>query len=122
MLVFLAIIEAMTQPEWTLGQMTSTTRSCIPAFVVNGKIGNQIRLNSGYGCLGPDPRHPANVAVGRAIRLVMNILGGAHPGIGSMSNFGGQRATNIVIAEDEEGVPADWPTFGEERGFKRGHN
>lgn len=120
--VLLAIVEAMTQPEWTLSQMTSTTRSCIPAFVVNGTIGNQIRLNSGYGCLGPDPRHPANVAIGRAIRLVMNVLGGAHPGIGSMSNFGGQRTSNIVIAEDELGVPEDWTTYGEDRGFKRGEN
>lgn len=124
--VFLAIAEAMTSEEplknWGLSSMISTTRSTFPAFIVSGTIGNQIRLGSGYGLLGPDPRHPANGPIGRAIRLMMQVLGGAVPGIGTMSNFGGMRFTNVVFAEDEAGMPKDWPTLGEDRGFKRGEN
>jgi hypothetical protein len=125
--VLLAIAEAMSSnsPEtedWNLGNQNSTTRSTFPAFVVSGTIGNQIRLNSGYGLLGPDPVHPANASIGRAIRFMMQILGGGVAGQGTMSNFGGMRFTNAVFAEDEEGIPADWPTLGEDRGFKRGEN
>ena len=30
-----------------------------PVVIVNGPIAKQIRLNSGFGCLGPDPQRPA---------------------------------------------------------------
>ena len=125
--VLLAITEAMTSnsPEtqnWDLSNMNSTTRSTFPAAIVNGTIGNQIRLSSGYGCLGPDPRHPANGSIGRATHLVLAILGVAVAGIVTMSNFGGMRFTNIVCAEDELGITEAWTTLGEDRGFKRGEN
>jgi hypothetical protein len=125
--VLLAITEAMTSnapPEqnWDLSNLNSTTRSTWPAAIVNGTIANQIRLNSGYGCLGPDPRHSANASIGRATHLLLAILGGAVAGIGTMSNFGGMRFTNAVFAEDELGIPKEWPTLAEERGFKRGEN
>jgi hypothetical protein len=125
--VLLAMVEAMTSnspatQDWKLSELNSTTRSIFPAAIVSGTIGNQIRLNSGYGCLGPDPRHPANASIGRAAHLVLAILGGAVAGIGSMSTFGGMRFTNAVFAEDELGVPKDWPTLGEDRGFERGEN
>ncbi len=125
--VLLAITEAMTsnkpaEQDWDLSNVNSTTRSTFPACIVNGTIGNQIRLSSGYGCLGPDPRHPAGGAIGRASHMVLAILGGAVAGIGTMSNFGGMRYTNIVCAEDELGIPKEWPTLGEDRGFKRSEN
>jgi len=107
---------------WNLKDMTSTTRSTFPAFIVSGTIGKQIRLNSGYGLLGPDPVHPANASIGRAVRFMLQILGGAIAGLGTMSNFGGNRFTNAIFAEDEDGIPKDWKTLGEERGFKRGEN
>jgi hypothetical protein len=125
--VLLSIVEAMcsnspAEQNWDLSNMNSTTRSTFPAAIVNGTIGNQIRLSSGYGCLGPDPRHPAGGAIGRATHLILAILGGAVAGIGTMSNFGGMRFTNVVCAEDELGIPASWTTLGEDRGFKRGEN
>jgi hypothetical protein len=125
--VLLAITEAMTsnkppEQDWDCSNVNSTTRSTFPAAIVNGTIGNQIRLNSGYGCIGPDPRHPANASIGRASHIVLAILGGAVAGIGTMSNFGGMRFTNVVCAEDELGIPKAWPTLTEERGFKRGEN
>ncbi len=125
--VVLAATEAITTSSpatenWQLGDVTSTTRSTFPSVIVSGTIGKQIRLGSGYGLLGPDPRHPANASIGRALRFMLQILGGAVAGVGTMSNFGGMRFTNVVFAEDEEGMPKDWPTLGEDRGFKRGEN
>ena len=100
----------------------STTCSVVPAFIVNGPIATQIRLGSGYGMLGPDPQHPAGVAIGRAMRLIAQDLGGAVPGIGTMAIYGGFRTSYPIFAEDEEGIPPGWPSLAEDRGFKRGQN
>jgi hypothetical protein len=101
-----------------------TTQCTWPVMVVNGPIRKQIRLSSGYGCMGPDPVHPAASCIGRCIRLILQNIGGGLPGMGSMKIYGPQMATNMVIAEDEEGLPAQgWDPFSvEQRGFKKGDN
>jgi hypothetical protein len=100
----------------------STTCSVVPAFIVNGPIALQIRLGSGYGMLGPDPVHPAGVAIGRTMRLIAQDLGGAIPGIGTMAIYGGFRTSYPVFAEDEEGLPNGWNSLAVDRGFKKEQN
>jgi hypothetical protein len=52
----------------------------------------------------------------------MNV-GGAIPGKGTMALYGGPaRYTNVVFAEDEDGLPSDWKPLNVERGFTRGAN
>ena len=118
----IACVKAMTDEAGQHQGWNTTTCAVQPAFVVNGPIAKDIRLGSGYGCLGPDALHPTGHIVGRAIRLILLTLGGATPGQGTMSVFGASRAVNIVFAEDEEGYPESWPTLAEERGYKRGQN
>ena len=121
--VLIAALEAMGQPRFAHQLMNSTTCSVYPVVVVNGPVAKQIRLGSGYGCLGPDPLHPAGASIGRAIRLLLQNVGGAIPGTGTMSIYGGPaRYTNIVFAEDEAGMPADWTSLGVEQGFPPGIN
>ncbi len=121
--VLIAAIEAICAPQSSHHRMNSTTCSVYPALIVNGPIARQIRLASGYGCLGPDPLHPAGAGIGRAIRFLLQGAGGAIPGIGTMSIFGGPaRYTNIVFAEDEAGLPSDWEPLNAEQGFARGSN
>ena len=121
--VILAAIEAMLEPLFYHQGFNSTTNSAFPIVLVNGPIAKQIRLNSGYGCLGPDPQHPAGATIGRTIRLVLMNMGGAIPGKGTMSIFGGPaRYTNVVVAEDEDGIPEGWDSLCVERGFTRGSN
>ena len=120
--VMIAATKAVTKIAAGMQSWNSTTNSVFPAFVVNGPVSKQIRLGSGYGCLGADPAHPAGQTIGRAIRLVQQNLGGAIPGTGTMAIFGGNRSTNIVIAEDDDGVPEGWTTLAEDRGYKRGEN
>ena len=94
-----------------------------PVIIVNGPIAKQIRLNAGFGCLGPDPQHPAGAGIGRALRLMQQNLGGALPGVGAMAMFGAMRYTNAVFAEDEAGLPEGWQPHGTERhGFAAGSN
>lgn len=120
--VTIACVRAITDPAAEMQSWTTTTNSTIPAIVVNGPIARQIRLSSGYGCLGPDPLYPAGQVIGRAIRILQMTLGGAQPGTSTMSIFGGLRATNCVFAEDEDDLPDGWTTWAEERGYTRDQN
>ena len=120
--VLIAAIEAMTEPDFQHQGMSATTMSTIPTVIVNGPIAKQIRLNSGYGLLGPSSQYPAGGPIGRAIRIMLQDMGGATPGIGTMAIYGGMRYTNAVFAEDEDGLPPDWPPISVERGFAPGSN
>ncbi|MDP1717675.1 MAG: hypothetical protein Q8L40_06330, partial [Burkholderiales bacterium] len=103
--VLLAAVEACFDPTTNFEQLQAASGGAFPVIIVNGPIAKQIRLNSGFGCLGPDPQRPAGASIGRALRLMQQNLGGALPGTGTMANYGGVRATNVVFAEDEDGLP-----------------
>jgi hypothetical protein len=119
--VLLAAVDAFLDPATNSDQLQAASGSAFPVVIVNGPIGRQIRLNSGFGCLGPDPQHPAGASIGRALRLMQQNLGGALPGTGAMANYGGMRYTNAVFAEDEEGLPPGWLPHGTARhGFAPG--
>jgi hypothetical protein len=120
--VLIAAVEAISQPEWGLERMNATTSSIYPAVIVNGPVAKQIRLNAGYGCLGPDPLHPSGGPIGRALRLILQNMGGALPGSGTMAIYGAMRYTNAVFAEDEAGFPPGWRPLSVERGFAPGKN
>ncbi|MGH7303708.1 MAG: hypothetical protein ACRELZ_10480, partial [Candidatus Rokuibacteriota bacterium] len=99
--VLVAAVDAFLDPESGSAQLQAASGSAFPVVIVNGPIGAQIRLNAGFGCLGPDPQRPAGASIGRALRLLQQNVGGALPGIGTMANYGGVRYTNVVFAEDE---------------------
>ncbi len=121
--VLIAAFKAFTDPKFRHSMMQATTCSVNVAAIVDGPISNQIRLNSGYGCLGPDPHHPAGASIGRAMRLTQQNVGQAVPASGTMAIFGGpQKFANVVFAEDEEGLPEGWEPLSVERGFARGTN
>ncbi|MCL2669434.1 MAG: hypothetical protein FWE89_02000 [Syntrophaceae bacterium] len=120
--VLIAAVEAMLKPPLRHQHWQPTTASTHPIVIVNGPAAKELRLNSGYGCLGPDPVHPAGASIGRALRLIQMNLGGALPGIGTMAIHGANRYTNIVFAEDEDGLPQGWKPLSVERGFAPGKN
>ena len=121
--VLLAAVDAFLDPHSDSSALQADSGSVYPVIIVNGPIAKQIRLNSGFGCMGPDPQHPAGASIGRALRLMQQNLGGALPGIGAMAMFGAMRYTNVVFAEDEAGLPEGWLPHGTERhGFARGSN
>ena len=120
--VLVAAVEACLEAEG-FDQLQATSGAPFPAVIVNGPIAKQIRLNSGFGLLGPDPQHPAGASIGRALRLLQQNVGGALPGVGTMAIFGAMRYTNAVFAEDEEGLPPGWKTHATQRhGYAPGTN
>lgn len=121
--VLIAAIEAIIQPRSEHQSWTSTTCGTFPAVVVSGAVAGQIRLNSGYGCMGPHPLKPAGGVIGRAIRLLLQNVGGAVPEAGTMSIYGGPaRYANVVFAEDEASLPQEWKSLSSDRGFPQGTN
>ena len=120
--VLTAAVEACLEAEG-FDQLQATSGGPFPAVIVNGPIAKQIRLNSGFGLLGPDPQRPAGASIGRALRLLQQNVGGALPGVGTMAIFGAMRYTNAVFAEDEEGLPPGWQTHATQRhGYAPGTN
>jgi len=121
--VLVAAVDAFLDAASGSEQLQAASGSAFPVVIVNGPIGAAIRLNSGFGCLGPDPQRPAGATIGRALRLLQQNLGGALPGIGTMANYGGLRYTNVVFAEDEANLPTGWATHAAERhGVAPGRN
>src|SRR5262249_39528383 len=121
--VLIAAVEAFLDAESGSAQLQAASGSAFPGVIVIGPIGAAIRLNAGFGCLGPDPQRPAGASIGRALRLLQQNLGGALPGIGTMANYGGLRYTNVVFGEDEANLPPGWAPHGTERhGFAQGGN
>ena len=121
--VLIAAVEAFLDPSLRSELAQATSGAPFPVVVVNGPIAKQIKLNSGFGCLGPDPQFPAGASIGRALRQMQQNLGGALPGSGTMAPWGNNRYNNIVFAEDEDGLPAGWlPHATERHGFAPGSN
>jgi hypothetical protein len=120
--VLVAAVDACLAAEG-FDQLQATSGGPFPAVIVNGPIAKQIRVNSGFGLLGPDPQRPAGASIGRALRLLQQNVGGALPGVGTMAIFGAMRYTNAVFAEDEEGLPPGWlPHATARHGFAPGTN
>jgi hypothetical protein len=121
--VLIAAVEAFLDPESNSEQLQATSGGPFPVVIVNGPIAKAIRLNSGFGCLGPDPQRPAGASIGRALRLLQQNVGGALPGIGTMAIFGAMRYTNAVFAEDEAALPQGWQPHATDRhGYTSGTN
>jgi hypothetical protein len=71
-------------------------------------------VNAGWGALGPG--WPANAAIGRAVRLVMNNLGGGWPGAVSFAGLGQPGRFSLCLAEREGDTP--WPPLHVELGYR----
>jgi hypothetical protein len=119
--LLIAAVQAFLDPLSDSEHMQADSAGAFPVIMVNGAISRQIRLNTTFGCLGPDPQRPAGGSIGRALRLMQQNLGGALPGVGAMAMWGAMRYTNAVFGEDEDNLPEGWlPHATERHGFEKG--
>ena len=109
----------MLAPEFNLHGVQCTTNPCAPLAIVNGPIAQELGFNGREGCFGGGSR--ANVAVGRAVRLVLWNIGGGIPGETDMATIGGSAKLAFCVAENEDDSP--WTLLHEERaGMGRDEN
>jgi hypothetical protein len=101
--VVVAAVEALLDPAFNLRGVQTTDENVAPLLVVSGPIVKRLGINSGFGLLGPGWR--ANASIGRALRLVMQNIGGGWPGAVSYAGLGQAARYSLCIAEDESASP-----------------
>jgi hypothetical protein len=113
--VVIAAVAAVAAPEFNLQGMQATTNPVAVWVIVNGPIAQRIAVNATLNCLGQGA--PANAAIGRALRLVLQNIGGALPGEMDRATHGQPGKYTFCCAENEEANP--WEPLHVERGLRR---
>ncbi|HEV8584934.1 MAG TPA: hypothetical protein VGT02_08180 [Methylomirabilota bacterium] len=113
--VIVAALRAVARPEFNLNAIQCTTHPCTPLLIVNGPIATRLGIAGGPNALGNG--HRANAVIGRAVRLVLENVGGARPGREDRATLGHPGKFTYCLAENEAQNP--WEPLHVERGFKR---
>ncbi len=110
--VLLAAVSAMAEPQFNLNGMQATTNPIAVLVIINGPIRDELNVNYKSGLFGPGWQ--ANATIGRAVRLVMNNLGGGWPGAVSLAGLGQPARYTLCFAERDD---SPWPGLHRELGF-----
>jgi hypothetical protein len=109
--VVIAATAAVLAPEFRVASVQSSTSPAAPMIVVNGEARAAAGVASGTGCLGPAAG--ANVAIGRAVRFAMQLIGGGQPGEADPATIGSPAKIAMCLGENEELSP--WPSLATRR-------
>jgi hypothetical protein len=112
--VVVAAVEALLDPAFNLRGVQTTDENVAPLLIVNGPVARALEINGEWGALGPGWR--ANATIGRALRLVMNNVGGGWPGAVSFAGLGQPARYTLCLAERAHDSP--WPALHVELGYR----
>ncbi len=113
--VLIAAVEAISAPEFNLQGIQATTNPAAVWMILNGPIAGRLGIASGHNCLGQGTW--ANATLGRALRLILQNVGGALPGEMDRATQGQPAKYSFCCAENEQESP--WEPLHVERGFAR---
>ena len=116
--VVIAAVEAVCTDAFNMHGVLATTMPAGPVVIVNGPIRRAIGMGSGRNVFGQGNR--ANLAIGRALQLVVRNVGGGRPGEIDRATFGNPGKLAFCFAEDEEGSP--WEPLAQALGAAPGAN
>jgi len=102
-----AAVAAIQVSEFNLIGMQTTTHPCALLAIVQGPVVGALAMNAGHGCMGPGNR--ANSSIGRALRLILQNVGGAIPGRTDKATQGSPAKAGFCFAENEAESP--WPAL-----------
>jgi len=111
--VLIAATEAVADPAFNLQGIQATTNPVAVWLVVNGPIARKLQVNATFNCIGQGAW--ANATLGRALRLILQNIGGALPGAMDRATHGQPGKYTFCCAENEEHHP--WQPLHVERGF-----
>src|SRR5437870_11147580 len=109
-----AAVEGIGDPQWSYHGPGTSTGGAAVLMIVNGPIARALEINAGDNLFGPGWR--SNLAIGRAVRLVMRNVCGSLPGLLDRGTLGHPGKLSFVIAENEAESP--WTSLHVERGFR----
>jgi hypothetical protein len=112
----IAALRAVVAPEFNLQGIQATTNPAAVWLVVNGPAVAALGVNAGTNCLGQGAA--ANLTLGRALRLILQNIGGAFPGEMDHATHGQPGKISMCCAENETESP--WQPLQLERGFPGG--
>jgi len=107
-------VQGIGDPAWSYHGPGTSTGGAAVLTIINGPIARELDINSGDNLFGPGWR--ANLAIGRALRLVMRNVCGSLPGLLDRGTLGHPGKLSYVIAENE--VESPWTPLHVERGFR----
>jgi hypothetical protein len=110
--VVVTAVRALLHPDFRVASVQSSTSPAAPMVVAHGPVASDAGMSSRDGCFGPGAG--SNAAIGRAVRLVMTLVGAARPGAGDPSTLGMPAKFSACIAEREDESP--WPPLAVRRG------
>ncbi len=113
--VLLAATDAVAQAQFNIQGIEATTNSAAVWLVLNGPIVQQLGVNATFNCLGQGTW--ANATLGRAMRLILQNIGGALPGDMDRATQGQPAKYTFCCGENEAQNP--WAPLHVERGFAR---
>jgi hypothetical protein len=114
--VLIAATDAVAQAQFNLQGVEATTNSAAVWLVLNGPVVNELNINAAFNCLGQGAW--ANATLGRAMRLILQNIGGALPGDMDRATQGQPGKYTFCCGENEAQSP--WAPLHVERGFAPG--
>ncbi len=116
--LMLAIVKAISHPDYDWRGSSTTTAPTTPVIVINGPILDELGIAYSTGALGGE--QPVNIALGYFVNLVGDIVGGSMPPDPDKSTLGSREdLVAVVLGENEKQNP--WKqSYAAEHGFKPG--
>jgi hypothetical protein len=112
--VLLAAVEAVLEPGFNLAGVVTTTHPCWPLVIVSGRIVGDLEMATEESLFSGGGAR-ANLAIGRALKLVLWNLGGAYPKEPVQEIMGHPGRLAFCIAEEPSHSP--WAPLHEARGL-----
>jgi hypothetical protein len=112
--VLIAATEAIADSSFNLQGIQTTTNPAAAWLIVNGPVARRLGMNSGINCLGQG--NWANATLGRALRLIMQNIGGALSGDMDRATIGQPGKYLFCCAENEQENP--WEPLHVEKGYR----
>lgn len=109
----ISAVQAEMDSAFDLVSTSTTTSPNATLLLVSGPAGSQVGVNGGANALGRGWR--ANAAMGRALHLVEQNVGGCWPVVSDFSTLGMPGDFSFCFAEND--VESPWSSFAEEQGF-----
>jgi hypothetical protein len=115
--VLLALVECAGDRVFKIEDAGSTP-GWEPLIVLSGPLVDELGFNSSTGVMRIGRQ--ANTSVGRFLRLLMRNVAGLRIPPGNTDQGAIASSFNVVLAEnDQAATDLGWPTFREERGYRR---
>ena len=111
--ILLAAVQGVADPKLNLDGVNATTHPLGIFILASGPAARAAGIHGGSGCFGPG--FASNVAIGRAMRLILLSVAGATPGKGDRATQGSPVKLAFCATEREDASP--WPPFHTTRGF-----